>query len=748
MRLPRPVRYALVLGLLLSAPSFVLGQNRLTWNFTYDDLTAGPGATSNNFGFADQVSGQARIDTVTAVTNYMSTILDARGTINLEWQPSVNDPSGGTLASAGTSFTWPSGTSPTLVVGNVYRQASGNIDGTGAPPGIGTVNFGRNWFATGLGGTGTPGSGQFDLYTVVLHELTHALHFTSVFNADGTSQFPGNVYTRFDGFVYRGATGNNRLLNSTNNGFAGSASDLTSNDLYWGGTYGVAANGGNRIKLYAPNPFAAGTNVSHLDQGTYPNLLMSPTVVPGQAIRQYSGIEIGMLLDLGWNNFEWNGTTGSWSAGANVAAGVSASKWRNSAITNNSNTQVFAPVGEVTYNLVLTFGGSGSTAYTATNDLPANPFKLNRLNLNSTATVANTIAGNDLAMSNDNGFDVTPRIEQQSTGAFAVANNVAIPKGLEVGGPGSGQVSLTGVLSGAGRLVKQDSFTLALGGNNTYSGGTTISGGVLQLGTGGTGGAIVGDVTNNGVLAFNRSNAYTFAGVISGSGSVVKNGTGTLVLTAANTYTGGTSVNAGTLLVNGRTGPGTVTVAGGATLGGTGRIGDGTGGALSVQSGGTVFPGDGASVGTLTLDSSQSATFAGGSTLRVAVGSSPAVGSQFRTTAGNIDLSGLSTGNRLNITLTGVGPLQTGSLYNLTVFDAGGVIVYPGGFDPHLFNVTAVNFAADGTGFQLAGDTHTLTLAFTPVPEPGAVLAAGAIGLGLAGLARRRRAAAGTPLAV
>ncbi|WP_273793989.1 autotransporter-associated beta strand repeat-containing protein, partial [Brucella anthropi] len=68
----------------------------------------------------------------------------------------------------------------------------------------------------------------------------------------------------------------------------------------------------------------------------------------------------------------------------------------------------------------------------------------------------------------------------------------------------------------------------------------TISGGVLQIGNGGTAGSIVGDVVNNGTLAFNRNNSLDFSGVISGSGGVQQLGTGTLTLSGTNTYTGGT----------------------------------------------------------------------------------------------------------------------------------------------------------------------------------------------------------------
>ena len=104
-------------------------------------------------------------------------------------------------------------------------------------------------------------------------------------------------------------------------------------------------------------------------------------------------------------------------------------------------------------------------------------------------------------------------------------------------------------IDGKGSLVKEGSGRLILTGHDTYTGGTTISGGVLQIGDGGTKGSIVGDVANNATLAFNRSDDVTFDGLISGSGLVVKQGDGVLTLTAANTYTGGTTVSGGTLVV-------------------------------------------------------------------------------------------------------------------------------------------------------------------------------------------------------
>jgi fibronectin-binding autotransporter adhesin len=94
---------------------------------------------------------------------------------------------------------------------------------------------------------------------------------------------------------------------------------------------------------------------------------------------------------------------------------------------------------------------------------------------------------------------------------------------------------------------KTGTSTWTLTGTGTAVTNWVISDGVLQLGDGGTSGSIIGNVTNNSVFAFNRSDTLTYDGVISGTGTVRQDGTGTTVLTGANTYNGPTQVNAGTL---------------------------------------------------------------------------------------------------------------------------------------------------------------------------------------------------------
>src|SRR5258708_39514933 len=115
----------------------------------------------------------------------------------------------------------------------------------------------------------------------------------------------------------------------------------------------------------------------------------------------------------------------------------------------------------------------------------------------------------------------------------------------------SDSITFGGVINGTGAVVQMGSGTLTLTADNSYGGGTTINpGATLQLGNGGTTGSIIGNVTDNGSLIFNRSDNVTFNAIISGSGNLAQNGSGTTILGGTNTYSGGTIVNNGRLLVN------------------------------------------------------------------------------------------------------------------------------------------------------------------------------------------------------
>ncbi|MFC7399274.1 autotransporter-associated beta strand repeat-containing protein, partial [Chelatococcus sp. GCM10030263] len=220
-----------------------------------------------------------------------------------------------------------------------------------------------------------------------------------------------------------------------------------------------------------------------------------------------------------------------------------------------------------------------------------------------------------------NGSDVVTLAGTLDTGAAALSlgdgdDRLALNDGGAIGG--------AGVLGGAGidtlqvnnavaraldaasvggfeALDKTLAGTLTLTGDHVYTAGTTIAAGTVQVGDGGISGSLAGDVSNNGTLAFNRSDALTFVDRITGGGNLQQIGAGTTTLTGdSSTFTGATSITGGALLVNGMLGDATSTmdVMTGGTLGGTGTLG----GNVTVADGGTITPGTAGTVGALTIN--------------------------------------------------------------------------------------------------------------------------------------------------
>ncbi|EEC0435949.1 autotransporter outer membrane beta-barrel domain-containing protein [Salmonella enterica subsp. enterica] len=165
------------------------------------------------------------------------------------------------------------------------------------------------------------------------------------------------------------------------------------------------------------------------------------------------------------------------------------------------------------------------------------------LNAENTYTGGTTISGGTLVASN-----------VEALGSGDVTNDAVLE--LNSGG------DFDNAISGSGQVVKSGDETLALSGINSYTGGTTISGGTLiasnveALGT--------GDVTDNAVLELNTGG--DFANNIGGSGQVVKSGDDALTLSGANSYTGGTIISGGTLVATNVEALGTGDVTDNATL--------------------------------------------------------------------------------------------------------------------------------------------------------------------------------------
>jgi fibronectin-binding autotransporter adhesin len=158
----------------------------------------------------------------------------------------------------------------------------------------------------------------------------------------------------------------------------------------------------------------------------------------------------------------------------------------------------------------------------------------------------------------------------QTIGSLAGAGAVTLGSATLTTGTDNTSTTFSGTISGSGALAKIGNGTLTLSGANTYTGGTTINAGTLQLGNGGASGSIAGNVINNGVFAINRSDTFTFGGVISGTGAFAQLGSGTTILTAVNSYSGGSAIAAGTLAVGADNNLGAA--AGGVVFAGSGTL--------------------------------------------------------------------------------------------------------------------------------------------------------------------------------
>ena len=199
---------------------------------------------------------------------------------------------------------------------------------------------------------------------------------------------------------------------------------------------------------------------------------------------------------------------------------------------------------------------SANNGYTGRTQVNGGVLAVNNTNaLAGTGTIS--FGGGSLQYSASNTRDYSAKI-LNSGSAIAIdtnGQNVTFATGL-----GS---------SNTGGLTKSGAGTLTLTASNGYTGGTTISSGTLQVGNGGTTGSIDGNVVNNAMLTFNRSDALTYSGEISGSGGLRKLGSTTLTLSGSNGYTGVTNIATGFLVLNNTNalaGTGTISFTGGGTL--------------------------------------------------------------------------------------------------------------------------------------------------------------------------------------
>ena len=248
---------------------------------------------------------------------------------------------------------------------------------------------------------------------------------------------------------------------------------------------------------------------------------------------------------------------------------------------------------------------------------------------------------------------------QFAVGGYTVggqALTLASPRTVIRVGDGTSQgaayvATIAAPLIGSGGLDKQDLGTLILTGANSYGGGTHVGAGTLQ----GDSASLQGAIANDAHLIFDQAGDGSFAGTITGTGDVLKRGSGTLTFAGGHTYSGATTIAGGGLIVLGGLGNSDVVVTGG-LLGGTGPLRS-----LAVH-GGTLSPGvpSGTAIASLTV--AGNATLDVGSTFAVDLGASAA--SDRLVAGGRVTLGGGT------LSVNGSGAL--GSVYQI-VSAGGGV---------------------------------------------------------------------------
>ncbi|EHO5929084.1 autotransporter-associated beta strand repeat-containing protein [Salmonella enterica] len=421
-----------------------------------------------------------------------------------------------------------------------FITVDGRIDDTGKQYELTTA---LTWYAdrddavTDAHGTFnlTNADGSFAVNTV-LENVDATLDPASATGWDGTSlikQGAGTLILNAENTYTGGTTISGGTLVATNVDALGSG-DVTDDatlELNTGGTFDNAISGSGQVvksgdkmlTLSGANSYSGGTlisdgtlvasNVEALGTGDVTNDAVLELNTGGDFDNAISGS--GQVVKSGDETLTLSGSN-TYTGGTLISGGTLVA----------SNVEALGS-GDVTNDAVLELntGGDFTNNISGSGQVVKSGDETLTLSGANSYTGGTTISGGTLIASN---------VEALGTGD--VTDNAVLE--LNTGG------DFDNAISGSGQVEKSGDDVLTLSGANSYSGGTLISDGTLvatnveALGS--------GDVTNNAVLELNTGG--TFDNAISGSGQVVKSGDETLTLSGSNTYTGGTTINDGTLI--------------------------------------------------------------------------------------------------------------------------------------------------------------------------------------------------------
>ena len=322
----------------------------------------------------------------------------------------------------------------------------------------------------------------------------------------------------------------------------GGASNATISGVISSSTGSLVKSGSGTLILSGTNTYGGATTISNgtlqIGNGTDAGSIGSTSAITNNGALVYnvgSGTRTNGAVISGNGMLTQNSSGGTLIlTGTNTYSGATVISAGTLQIGNGGTTGSIASTSGVTNNGTLAYNRSDnlSAAYAISGGGNVTKSGAGTLTLSG----ANSYTGGTLVS--------TGTLQGDSTSLQgAITNNAAVIFANATNG------TYAGAMSGTGAVAKTGAGTLILSGNSSYSGATTISNGTLQIGNGGTTGSIASTsgVNNGGTLAYNRSDNLSAAYAISGGGNVTKSGAGTLTLSGANSYSGGTLVSTGTL---------------------------------------------------------------------------------------------------------------------------------------------------------------------------------------------------------
>ncbi|WP_075090615.1 beta strand repeat-containing protein [Verrucomicrobium spinosum] len=690
-------------AVLASNPSSLLTNGLLTFVVVKDATATGFGTISSGqivratTAELRNNSNDGAVNFITQVghTDYAGTTLTMLAGTHLLNSLTINtDPGAGTLVLTGTSLTFNNNT--LLITGaNNFAITGGTLGASAAAMGLHHIGTGTltlsSSISSGAGsltktGTGTVALTGTNAYTggTTINEGTLSVSGGTALADTGavtlannaTAVFQVNASETIGTLNGGGALGGNVVLSAGTLTSSFTTGTATFNGIISGAGAFTKAGAGILV-LGGANTYAGLTTVDGILRITNASALGNTGSTTQTTVAATGRVELSGGITVVNEDITITGVGNSSQGGLHASSGVNV--WTGQVILGSSPSRLGASGnatlvisgkitdGVNTFNLAIRTADSSTFSnivevsnagndYGGSTDVVVGVLRIaggnNRL---PTGTVLNIGNGSnvDRARFDLNGFNQEIAGLSIGAGASTMLKNVHSATAATLTINNTSNYSFDGSITGAVSLVKTGTAvqTLTLtnlaNGASSYTGTTTVNGGILRAGVAGafsansavtladTAGAtldlagfaqtiasLAGGGVNGGNVTLGsatlttggNNSSTTYDGVISGGGGLVKVGSGAFKLTRANTYTGTTTVNAGALIVNGSTSTGAMNVSG--TLGGNGTVG----GVTTLLTGGSLNPGDPDSnggIGKLTLSQGVTLNTGSSSTLEI-----------------------------------------------------------------------------------------------------------------------------------